>query len=303
MNRPSPAALGALVGVLVLVWGTTWAAIRIGLGGVPPFTGAALRFTLSSALLFLAIPIFRLPFETGPNARRIWLANGLLLFVTSYGTVYWAEQYVPSGLAAILFATFPLFVAALARVLLPGERSSGRMWTGLLLGLGGITLIYSEDLAALAGARTRTAALVFLLSPVATAISNVLAKRWGAGLHPVTLTAVPMAIGAVFLGGGAAVFEHAAAPRFDAVAIACILYLAVIGSVLTFGLYFWLLDRYPATKLSFIAYGTPVVAVLVGTLFLAEPMTWRIAVGAAAVLGGVALGTRSSPRRRITSGR
>lgn len=297
MSRPSPLLLAVLVGVLVLVWGTTWAAIRIGLGGVPPFTAAALRFAVSSSLLFLAIPLFRLPFETGRNARRIWLSNGVLLFVVSYGTVYWAEQWVPSGLAAILFATFPLFVAALARVLLPGERTSGRSWAGLLLGLGGITLIYSEDLAALAGERTRTAALVFLLSPVATAVSNVLAKRWGAGLHPVTLTAVPMAIGATSLGAGAAVLEAGAAPRFDAVALACILYLALFGSVLTFGLYFWLLDRYPATKLSFIAYGTPLVAVLVGTVFLAEPMTWRIAAGAACVLSGVALGTRGGRDR------
>ncbi len=293
MTRPSPLLLAVLVGVLVLVWGTTWAAIRIGLGGVPPFTGAALRFTVASALLFLAIPVFRLPFEFGRNARRVWLANGLLLFVVSYGTVYWAEQWVPSGLAAILFATFPLFVALLARVLLPGERTSGRVWAGLLLGLAGITWIYSEDLHALAGERTRTAALVFLLSPVATALSNVLAKRWGGGLHPVTLTAVPMAIGAILLGSGAAVFESGTVPRFDAVAVACILYLALFGSVLTFGLYFRLLDRYPATKLSFLAYGTPLVAVLVGTAFLAEPMTWRIAAGGILVLSGVAVGTRA----------
>lgn len=280
------------MGILVLIWGTTWAAIRIGLSGVPPFTGAALRFLVASVLLFLAYPVLRLPRETGPDARRVWLANGLLLFVVSYGTVYWAEQYVPSGLAAILFATFPLFVAALAPRVVPGERTSPRMWVGLLLGLGGVTLLYSEDLASLAGARTRLAASVFLLSPIATAVSNVLAKRWGSSLHPVTMTAVPMAIGAAGLGAGAALFERGMPVRLDAVSVACIAYLALFGSVLTFALYFRLLSRYPATKVSFIAYGTPVIAVLVGTFALGEPMTWRIAAGATAILAGVAVGTR-----------
>ena len=293
MKRPSSPLLALLVGALVLIWGTTWAAIRIGLEGVPPFTGAAIRFVVASTLLFLAHPLFRLPFEAGANARRVWLANGIPLFVVSYGTVYWAEQWVPSGLAAILFATFPLFTAILARILLPAERSSAGVWIGVLLGFAGITVIYSEDLVALAGARTRQAAMIFLLSPVATAISNVLVKRWGRGLHPVTVTAVPMAIGAAGLGAGAAIFERHLPLRFDGASIASIAYLAVFGSVVTFGLYYWLLARYPVTKLSFIAYGTPVVAALVGTIWLHEPMTWRIALGAAAVLSGVAIGSRA----------
>jgi len=273
------------------VWGTTWAAIRIGLAGVPPFTGAALRFLVSSSLLFAAHPLLKVPFDASPRARRIWWANGLLLFVVSYGTVYWAEQWVPSGLAAILFATFPLLVAAFAHVLLPGERATVRSVAGIVIGFAGVATIYSEDLSALGGERTRLAAAIFLLSPIATALSNVLVKRWNEGIHPVSMTAVPMAIGAMGLGAGAAVLERDIPVRLDAVSLASIGYLAVFGSVLTFGLYFWLLSRYPATKLALIAYGTPIVAVLVGTIWLGEPLTPRIVAGAAAVLAGVAIAT------------
>ncbi len=291
LNRPSDLVLWLCVAVLVLIWGTTWAAIRIGLRGVPPFTAAALRFALAAAVLLLAHPALRVPFDRGTNARRVWLANGLLLFGVSYGTVYWSEQWLPSGLAAILFATFPLMVAGLARFLLPGERPTARTWAGIALGFVGVAIIYSEDLAALGGAQVRSAALLFSLSPLASALANVLSKRWGGGLHPLALTAMPMAIGSMLLGGVAATIERDLPIRLDPTSIACILYLAIIGSVVTFGLYFWLLARFPATKLSLIAYGTPVVAVLIGTAWLGEPMTARIGAGASLVLVGVALAT------------
>ena len=280
---------------MVLVWGTTWAAIRIGLQGVPPFTAAALRFAISSGVLLAAHPLLGIPFDTRPLARRLWLVNGSLLFIVSYGTVYWTEQWIPSGLAAILFATYPLLVAVLASFLLPGERASRRTWLGVALGFAGVALIYSEDLAALGGARVRGAAVLFLLSPAATATANVLVKRWGQGVGPMALTAAPMAIGAIGLGAMAAAVERGAAMRFDATSLACLGYLALFGSVLTFGLFFWLLARFPATKLSLVAYGTPVVAVITGTVFLGEPFTARMAAGAATVLAGVAIasGARS----------
>jgi drug/metabolite transporter (DMT)-like permease len=163
----------------------------------------------------------------------------------------------------------------------------------VLLGFAGVATIYSEDLAALGGERVRSAAFVMLLSPLATAISNVLSKRWGAGIHPISMTAVPMAMGALALGAGAAALERGMPVRFDPTSVGCVLYLAVIGSVVTFGLYFWLLAHVPATKLSLIAYGTPVVAVLLGTVWLDEPLTPRIVAGAAMVLAGVAVATRA----------
>ncbi len=100
MMQPRSLTHGALA-LLILIWGTTWAAIRIGLEGLPPFTGVAVRFAIASAVLLLAAAWKGWPLGSGPRARGLWLVNAVLSFSASYGVVYWAEQWVPSGLAAV----------------------------------------------------------------------------------------------------------------------------------------------------------------------------------------------------------
>jgi len=289
-----PAArMRAAVALLVLIWGTTWAAIRIGLEGVPPFTGVAIRFAASTLLLLALVPVFKVKLGRQPRERAVWIASGILQFGISYGVVYWSEQYVPSGLAAVLFATFPLFVALLAHFLVPGEHLRRVGLAGVLVGFAGVAILYSEDLSLLGGPRVAAASVVFLISPLASALANVLVKRWGKGMHPLSTAAVPMAIGATLLGMVALALERHAPMRFDAASVGSIAYLVVLGTATTFLLYFWLLSHYPARKMALIAYGTPVVAVLVGTLFLEEPFTARMIVGSVVVVGGVAVAVRA----------
>lgn len=295
MSRPAGTA--AALGVLIAVWGTTWAAIRIGLEGIPPFTGVALRFALASLLLFALVPVFGVRLGRTRREVGLWAVNSLLSFSLSYGIVYWAEQRVPSGLAAVLFATFPLFVAALGHFWLPGERLTGRAAIGSLVGFAGVVVIFSEDLSQLGGPGVATAAAVMLVSPLVSAIANVAVKRWGSGIHPLSLTAVPMALTAVTMGALAALVEGGREIAWTLPAVGSLLYLAVFGSALTFTLYFRLLDRLPATRLSFITYAIPVVAVATGTLALGEPMTPRILAGASLVVIGVAAAVRKPPNR------
>ncbi len=172
------ARYGALA-ALILVWGTTWAAIRLGLEGIPPLAGVALRFGLAAAVLALVARWRGVPLGGGRRLRRLWWINTLFTFSIPYGVVYWAEQWVPSGLAAMLFATYPLFVAALAWLWLPAERLRPPALAGIGLGFAGIALIYSEDLTALGGGEVDLAAAVFLLSPAASALASVQVKRWG----------------------------------------------------------------------------------------------------------------------------
>jgi drug/metabolite transporter (DMT)-like permease len=194
---------GRLIGgflLLTVIWGTTWAAIRIGLEGVPPFTGVALRFALAGALLLALARPLGVRLGRGPHERVLWLVNGVLSFCLSYAAVYWSEQYIPSGLAAVLFATYPLFVAALAHVLLPGERLAPIAVAGMGLGFAGVAVIFSDDLTLLGGETVRTAALVMLVSPVVSAVASVVVKRWGGGVHPLSLAAVPMLIAGLVMG-------------------------------------------------------------------------------------------------------
>lgn len=280
------------------IWGSTWAVIRVGLEDVPPFTGVALRFAIAAALLLVLAWQRRVPLGRRPIERRLWLVNGVLSFAVSYCVVYWAEQWIPSGLAAILYATFPLGVAVLAHVWLPGERLTARGFVGLLIGLGGVAWIFSDDLAALGGSEVRLAALVMLASPLASAVANVAVKRWGSGVHPFSLTAVPMALGAFVAACLALLLEGDSSVEWSGTAVGALLYLSLMGSVVTFTLYFWLLEHLPATRLSLITYGVPVVAVVIGVLWLDEPLTLGMVGGISLVLAGVAL---AAGRRRVAA--
>lgn len=292
-GRPGPTVLVTSFLVLTLVWGTTWAVIRIGLRGIPPFTGIALRFLLAAGILLAISPLLGVRFGESRREVGLWLVNGLFSFCLSYGVVYWSEQWVPSGLASVLFATFPLFVAVLAHVALPAERMSGRSVVGTLLGFGGIALIFSEDFVLLGGPHVARAAALFLVSPFVSAVAAVAVKRWGSGVHPVSISAVPMALASIVMGIVALTTESGREIRFDAISVAALLYLALMGSALTFTLYYWLMKHLPATRLSLIAYTTPIVAVAVGAAFMGETVTMRVLAGSALVLGGVALAVRA----------
>ena len=271
--------------------------IRVGLEGIPPWTGVALRFAIAGAVLGLAARF--LGIGLGPvdaRLRRLWLINTLFTFCIPYGVTYWAEQWLPSGLTALLFATYPLFVTVLAHLRLPAERMRPVAAVGIMTGFLGVALIYSEDLAALGGERVPLAAAVFLLSPAASALASVEVKRLGAGVPALALTAPPMLFTAMIMTPLALRLEADRGLNVDATALAALLYLALFGSAVAFGLYFWLLARLPATRLALVAYAVPLVALAVGVVALDERLTVRILIGAALVLLGVAAAMRSPSR-------
>jgi len=276
-----------------LIWGTTWAAIRLGLEGLPPFTGVSLRFLVAGALLVAVAPALGVRFTWSRREVGLWLINGALAFSGSYTVVYWAEQYIPSGLAAVLFATYPLFVAGLAHLALPEERLTARAMGGVLLGFLGVAVIFSEDLRALGGENVRAVALVFLASPLVSAIATVAVKRWGAGIHPLSLAAMPMLFTGIVVGSVALVFERHAALVFDLRSLGALLYLAVLGSAVTFTVYYWTLSHAPATRVAMIAYTIPIVAVAVGALAFGERITGKVLAGGILVLAGVAIVSRA----------
>lgn len=279
----------AALAAVTLIWGSTWAAIRLGLAGIPPFAGVALRFAVAAALLLAVARLRRIPLGRSRLERRLWWVNGLLTFVLTYGIVYWAEQRVPSGLTAVLFATFPLFVTLLAQPLLPAERWTPRSLAGVVMGFAGVAVIFSEDLGALAEPGAGRAAAILLVAPFSAALANVAVKRWGRGVHPVSLSAVPMLIAAVVMGALSLLVERGRPIHLDAVSVATVLYLAVVGSAVAFYLFFWLLEHMTATRLAMTNYLSPVVAVLLGALLFDERVTARIGVGAALVVAGVAV--------------
>ena len=287
MNRPGKLLIAVAISVLCLIWGTTWAVIQIGLRGIPPFSGVALRFALAAMVLLTLAFSMGIKLGRTRRERLLWLGNGIFSFVISYGVVYWAEQWVPSSLAAVLFATYPFFVAVISHFVLSAEPLSLREVMGILLGFGGVVIIFSEDFTLLGGPRVLTAAAVMLVSPLAAAVGSVAVKRWGHGIHPISLTAMPMALTAAVMGAVAFGTERERVITWDAISVGALLYLAILGSAVTFTLYYWLLSHLPVKQLALITYLIPVVAVMVGVL-RGEPLTLYVLSGAAVVILGVA---------------
>lgn len=304
MSAPGPAVKAATLGFLTLVWGTTWSAITISLRGVPPFTGVAVRFVIAALILLAYARVMEIPLAAASRRhRRLRVLHAALTFCASYGLVFWSEQWVPSGLASVLFATFPLLVAILAHFALPGERMTAPALTGTVLGFAGIAVIFAEDFELLGGSAVAAASLVMLLSPLVAAVVSVAVKRWGSGMHPVPFNAVAMAMAAVFMGAFAAAVERHRPVTLDAAPVVALLYMAVVGTAITFPLYFWLLEHMEARQVALIGYGTPVVALLIGAGFMSEPTTARTWVGSAMVVVGVAVASRAGAHRKRSESR
>lgn len=298
--KSSRALTWAVLGLLILIWSTTWAVIRVGLRGVPPFTGVALRFAIASVVLLALVPGFGVKLGRQPNERRVWWINTFLTFTIPYGILYWSEQWLPSGLAAVIFATMPLQTALVAHFLLPAERLTVRSLTGVLVGFAGIAVLFSGDLQALGGGQVAKAAALMLIAPLCAALANVMVKRWGGGIHPLSVSAVPMAAAAVLMGVLSRIVEAGRPVTFNTPAVLALLYLGLVGSALPFTLYFWLLRQQSATGMAMINYATPVLAVAVGVFFLNEPFTLRIVLGSALVLLGVGLAINKGKRSPAT---
>jgi len=262
---------------------------------MPPFTAVALRFAIATTILFALAKLMRVELGKRPHEKTLWIVNGFLFFSVSYGVVYWSELYVPSGLASILFATFPLLVNLLAHRLLPGEPLRPRAGVGALVAFSGIVVIFSDDLARIGGPKTVIAAAILLISPLVSSLSSVFVKRWGAGIHPISLAVIPMAIATVVMTIMALLFERGKPVHFTGSTIGALLYLSVFGSALTFTLYYWLLGHVRASRVALIAYATPVIAVATGVLALHEPLTARFVIGGLFVIAGVALAAKSRP--------
>lgn len=287
------------LGLVAFIWGSTWLAIKIGLEDLPPFLAAGTRFAVATGLLAALSWARGIAFPRGARLHAGLLAIGILTFIVNYGAVYWGEQYIPSGLAAVLFATYPLFVLLLAHTALATERINARKVLGVALGLAGVALIFRADLS-LVHPRAPIGALVTLLAPVAAALCSVGIKKWGHELHPYTLTLLPMAYGMVGLLAIARATEDVAAARWTPGAALSTLYLAVFGSVIAFVVYYRLLKEVEVSKLALVSYAFPVVAVALGWGVLGERLTGWMLAGALLVFAGIALAT--ARRRRAPAG-
>jgi drug/metabolite transporter (DMT)-like permease len=282
-----------LYALICLIWGSTWLVIKIGLVGVPPFLGAGLRFTLASAVLFALIALRGTKIELGRDDKICILSCGLLSFSLSYACVYWAEQYISSGLAAILYCMMPLVTALLSRFWTRSETLSGRKIGGILVAMAGTAVLFwpgqGVSRAELAGTGVALASVVF------AAVNLVMVKRHGKRTDIYVMNAFGMGMGAVLLLTLSVFAEAHAVVAWSRDNILAIVYLALAGSVTTFLSYYHLVKVMEATKLSLITLIFPIVAVALGRAFLHESLPASVWSGTAAVFVGVAIAIVPAP--------
>jgi drug/metabolite transporter (DMT)-like permease len=275
--------------VLSLIWGSTWSFIKTGLNDLPPITFAGIRFLVAAAVLWLIVLGRR---HSVPGNIRDWSMiawTGFVAFTLNYGLIFWGEQWITSGLAAILQATIPAFGLVIAHYYLPTERITPAKAAGVVLGVAGVAVIFYDQVT-LGGAAALWGSVALILSSICVAYSNVLIKARCRHLDPTIMAAGQMAFGmAPLLLAGAAFEGSPFALRWTRQAIYSLGYLALIGSVLAFVLYYWLVRKIDVTKAMLISLVTPVIALLIGVFTLDESVNWRVAAGSAAILAGISL--------------
>jgi drug/metabolite transporter (DMT)-like permease len=275
--------------ILCGIWGSTWLFIKLGLEDLPPLTFAGIRFVIACTILISLILVRRLPL---PNVRSDWFLlafTGFISFTLNYGLIFWGEQYISSGLAALLQATIPAFGLVIAHFYLPSERMTIAKIAGVAFGIVGVGIVFSHQLA-VEGGKALAGCVAIVLSSALVAYSNVLVKARATNLDPAILAAGQMFFGLIpLLLIGIPLEGNPLHFRWTWMAVMSIFYLAIVGSVIAFLLYYWLVQNMDVTKSMLIALVTPVVAVILGMLVLHEELSWRTVVGGAMIMGGIGL--------------
>jgi drug/metabolite transporter (DMT)-like permease len=289
--------------IIYFVWGSTFLAIRVGVREVPPFLLAAMRFLIAGLVLY-AWMIAR--GERSPS-RRQWMSASLLavlIFVLDYGLLFWAEQRVPSGVAAVMMATIPVFTALSEIILLGTQRLTIRLATALLIGIAGVAVLMSRSLNLSGNPIEPRGAAALIIAATSWSVASALTRKLPLPSSKVMSSGAQMLAGGVFLAL-TAVFRgelrnfHPADVSLGA--WFSLVYLIVAGSIVAFTAYVWLIHHESPTNVGTYAYVNPVVAVLVGYFLGGESLGLRTILGTVFVLISVLVITLIPAKRSVST--
>jgi drug/metabolite transporter (DMT)-like permease len=297
-HRPTWKTLLAFA-IIYFVWGSTFLAIRVGVREVPPLILAAMRFFVAGVVLY-GWMIAR--GERSPSGRE-WRSAallGMVIFVFDYGLLFWAEQRVPSGIAAVMLATIPVFMALSEIIFLRTQTLTVRLVLALLVGIGGVAVLMSRSLNLGGAPIDRKGAVALIVASMSWSVASALARKLPLPDSKVMSSGAQMLAGGVFLAVAAAAFGEFR--NFHPWSVSreawlSLLYLIVAGSIVGFTAYVWLIHHESPTKVGTYAYVNPIVAVLVGYFFGGEALTVRTIVGTLFVLVSVVVITTTRAKK------
>lgn len=302
-NRPATWKILLAFAIIYFVWGSTFLAIRVGVREVPPFLLAAMRFTIAGIVLYGWMRAKGTPSPTG----REWASASLvalLIFVCDYGLLFWAEQRVPSGIAAVMMATIPVFMALSEIVFLGTQKFTLRLVFALLVGIGGVVVLVSRSLGLGESPINTAGAVALVIASISWSLAAVLMRKL-----PLP-AAKPMSSAAQMITGGALLILASSAlgefRGFHLQAVSreawlALIYLIIAGSIVGFTAYVWLLHYESPTKVGTYAYVNPVVAVAVGYFLGGESVGPRTLLGTLLVLVSVIVITTAPAKKTAPS--
>lgn len=300
-QRPAWKTLLAFA-IIYFVWGSTFLAIRIGVREVPPLVLAAMRFFTAGSILY-AWMIAR--GEPAPTVREWRSASllGIVIFVFDYGLLFWAEQRVPSGVAAVMLATIPMFMALSEIIILRTQQLTVRLILALLIGLAGVAVLMNNSLNLGGAPIDKRSAIAIIFAAISWSIASAVTRKLPLPHSKVMSSGAQMLAGGIFLALAAAALGEFRSFHPSAVSRAawlCLLYLIVAGSIIGFTAYVWLIHHESPTKVGTYAYVNPIVAVLVGYFLGGESLTTRTILGTLCVLVSVVVITTTPARKPAT---
>jgi drug/metabolite transporter (DMT)-like permease len=273
--------------LICLLWGSSWAAVKIGIETIPPLLSLGFRFTLAGIVLGF---IMLWKHRAIPQTKKFWLLVVIMVltsFTVPFVLIYWGQLRVDSGLASVLFATYPFWVAVVSHFLLPHEKITPVRILGIVIGFLGILIIFNKGFAQVATSTFYGMAAI-IAGAIIQAFGLVFLRRLGEDAHPVTLNFCSMSLSALILFSASVLFEDYTNVSFNVQTLGAILYLSIFCTVTTFVIYFWLVKHIEAVILSLSAFITPVIAVALGVIVMGETITHGVYIGSALVLIGVA---------------
>jgi len=289
--------------IIYFVWGSTFLAIRVGVREVPPFLFAAMRFFTAGIVLFAWTCAQGTPLPRAREWASAWLL-GFIIFVVDYGSLFWAEKRVPSGIAAVLLATIPVFMALSEIIFLRTQKLTLRLALAMLAGLAGVAVLVNRSVGFGQAPVDTLGALALVIASISWSIASILTRKLPLPESKVMSSSAQMLTGgfmltltAALLGDFKGFSLRAVTPRvWFALA-----YLVVAGSIIGFTAYVWLIHHESPTKVGTYAYVNPVVAVLLGYFFGGEPLGARTVAGTLLVLVSVIVITTAPKERSQTS--
>jgi len=275
--------------MIYFVWGSTYLAIRIGVREVPPFLFAAMRFVIAGTALFAWMRARGTPM---PRAREWGAAAFLavLIFVFDYGLLFWAERRVPSGIAAVMLATIPVFMAMGEIVILRTQRLTARLGIALLLGIAGVAVLVGPSMNLGGAPVDRAGAIALIIAAISWSIASSLSRKVPQPAAKAMSSGLQMLCGGVLLFVASALLGELRGFHVQAIsreAWLALAYLVVAGSIVAYTAYVWLIHHESPTKVGTYAYVNPVIAVVIGYFFGGEPLGPRTILGTLFVLVSV----------------